>query len=247
MTKQGGISLIELVISLFAATLLMTLIMQHYLQAKRQYLRMQTLLEQTLELQLVSDLIRDSVRRGGFTPCRGISSLQSMDRRNGKTGLVAVESGSGKDKTLEINRMNEHFATVIKHLSSNQLLVKTDINYEKQQPILIADCYRAEVQEVLQAQKTPAGTILTLKNALRFSYIAPVYLGEWIEEQFFMHKNKQGLPSLFYKQNHVDELSSFVNSLTVDLRSSQGKTLVEVGLGSKLLPKLVVVTEVRAE
>jgi hypothetical protein len=246
MNKQGGISLLELVISLFAASLLLTLIMQQYLQSKRQYLRMQVLLEQTLDLQLVTDLIRDSIRRGGFTPCRGISSLQSIDRRNG-TELVAVESRSGQEKALQVNRMNEQFATVIRQLSPNQLLVKADIHYEKQQPILIADCYHAEVQEILQARKTIAGTILTFKKALRFSYIAPVYLGEWLEELFFMQKNKQGKASLFYKQNHVDELSSFINSLSVSLSSSQGKTLVEVGLGTEQLQKLIVVTEVRAE
>ncbi|MBA3537604.1 MAG: hypothetical protein H0T84_13520 [Tatlockia sp.] len=246
MTKQGGISLIEIVISLFTATLVMTLIMQHYLQAKRQYIRMQSLLEQTIEVQMVSDMIRGSVRRGGFTPCRGLSSLQSIDRRNGKTGLLPVESGSEKEKSLTINRMNEHFGTVIRQLNPKQLLVKANIQYEKQQSILIADCYSAEVQVILEAKKTLTGAILTLKNTLKFSYKTPVYIGEWIEEKFFIQKNKQGLSSLFYKGNHVDELSNLVNSLSVELKSSQGKTLVEVGLGSEFLPTTTIVTEVRA-
>lgn len=245
MTRQRGFSLIELMISLTLASLLLTLLMQQFMVSKSQYLRLRTSLEQNLELQLIGDLIRDSVHKAGFTPCASINSLQSVDRRNSRTGLVAVEAQKGRDPILKINRMNEHFASVLKQLSPNRLLVKTDIQFQGQQSILVADCYHAEVQEILQARKSAAGTILTIKKNLHFNYIPPIFLGEWIEEQFFMQKNNQGLPALFYQQNHKDELSYLIQNLSVKLNFSQGRALVEVVLGLGQSQKLLIVSKVR--
>lgn len=247
MNKENGFSLIELVVSLFVASLLITLIMQQYLIAKGQFKKMQLLMEQAIELEMVMDLIRDSVRRGGYTPCQGISSLESIDRRTNKIKLAAIETKTGKDNYLQINRMNEYYSTLIKQLSPTQLLVKSNISYENQQAILISDCYHAEVQESLEARKTAAGTIITLKKPLAFNYASPVYLGEWIEEKFFMKKNKKGHNSLFYKKNHVDELSDFINLNSVDLNSLQGKSLVKLNLETEFLKSQHLVTRVRAE
>ncbi|MBA2651965.1 MAG: hypothetical protein H0U73_06855 [Tatlockia sp.] len=238
--KTGGFSLIELIISLFAVSLLMTLLMQQYLLSKRQYTKMRTLLEQNLELQLVTDLISNSLRSAGFTPCASVSSLQSIDRRNGKTQLVAV--GLGKEKGLQINKMDDHFATVDQQLSPSQLLIKGDIHYETKQAVLIADCYHAEVHEVLKARKTKSGIVLTLNNSLAFNYIAPIYLGEWIEEEFFVKKNQQNGSSLFYKNKHTDVVSSLIHSLSIHF---DGKTHVEVSIGLEKMPNLVIKTEVR--
>src|SRR3954452_3751297 len=106
MTRQRGFSLLELIVSLFAASLLMMLIMQQYLVSKREYVQMRMLLQQNIEIQLVSDLIRNSLRKSGFTPCAGLSSLQTIDSRRGRTGLVAVEA-KARDEILRINRMDE--------------------------------------------------------------------------------------------------------------------------------------------
>ncbi len=241
MRKSHGFSLIEVAVSLFAASLLITLIMQQFLLSKRQYTLMQSRLEQTFELAELSELIRHSIRQAGFTPCSGISSLQTIDKRNGKT-LTAL----GKEKELKINRMSEHFSTVLKQVDPNQFLVKTDRSYEKDQPVLIADCYHAEVQEIMQARRTSEGTIINLKKPLEFQYESPIYFGEWIEESFFIKKNNQGNNALFYQRHHVDELSSFVDNLGIDLKISKGKTLVEATLETKLLQKIKIITEVRA-
>jgi hypothetical protein len=245
MISKRGISLIELMISLFAASLIMMLIMQQYLVSKRQYLQIRTQLTKNIELELLSDLIRDSLRRGGFTPCGGISSLQSLDRRNGKTGLVAVEV-SADQKSLQINRMNEHLTTVLRQLSPRELLVGRAIPFKKKQTVMIADCYHAEVQRILELRKTTAGTILTFKKALAFHFIAPVYLSEWIEERFFIQKNFQGVPSLFYKQNHSEELSPLIKSLAINLNFSPEKNLVELTLGLEPSQHFIIKSEVRA-
>jgi prepilin-type N-terminal cleavage/methylation domain-containing protein len=243
MNRRRGFSLVELVISLFALSLIMTLVMQQYLLSKRQYLRMRTLLEQNLELQLVSDLLRDSLRSAGYTPCAGLSSLQGMDGRQGKAGLVAVELSSGKEKRLKINRMDEHFSRVVNFLGPNKVVVEGDIHFEAEEAILIADCYHAEVQLLREARKTKAGTVLTLKKSLTFNYLAPIYLGGWIEEEFFMRNDQQKRLSLFYKKKRAEVLSSLIHSLSVHL---EGRTKVEVSLGMEEKRSLIIKTEIRA-
>ncbi|MBA2709738.1 MAG: hypothetical protein H0U57_03990 [Tatlockia sp.] len=242
MIKEDGFSLIELAVSLFAASLLITLIMQQFLICKRQFIQMQGRLQHLTEIEELSNFIRGSIRRAGFTPCGGISSLQTIDKRLGKRGLVAVENVTG----LKINRMDEHFALLIKQVNPTQILVKTDEPFDKEKPIIVADCYHAEVQKISQARKTTAGTLLSLSQPLEFQYEAPVYIGEWIEESFFIKKNNQGENALFYEQNHVDELSSLVDNLSIELNTFKNKTIVEADLGAKLSQKIKIITEIRA-
>jgi type II secretory pathway pseudopilin PulG len=246
MTRQQGISLLELLISSFLASLLLAVVMQHYLASKRQSMHVQALLEQAFELQLLNDLIRDSLRRGGFTPCIGINFLQSIDRRSGKANLRAIETKAGKHQALRINRMSEHFTRITAQLGPSQILVTAINPYKAKQTILIADCYHAEVQQILRAQKTNAGIILTLEQPLAFNYIAPVYLGEWIEEEFFVQKDSQGHFALFYQLDHAEELSALVNKMIVNLTSSQGKTLVQIIWGLEKSQSMLIETEVRA-
>ncbi len=246
MTKQQGVSLVELMISALLASLLLALVLQQYLVSKRQYLRLYARLEQDIELQTINDLLRDSIRKAGFTPCRGINSLQSIDRRNGKTALAAVATSVGKRDGLAITRMSEDFTTVMRRLNPKQLLLRSNVHFAAQQVILIADCYHAEVQPVLDARKTSAGTILTLSNNLAFDYIDPIYLGEWLEEAFFIQKNQQGKSALFYQFKRPEELSDQIVKLIVDLKSYRGNDLVAVRWGFKNSKTMDIETEVRA-
>ncbi|CDZ77102.1 Tfp pilus assembly protein PilW [Legionella massiliensis] len=246
MKKQEGISLLELLISLFVASLLMTLMLQQYLITKRQYREIHRLLERSIELQMVTDLIRASVRMAGFTPCGGINSLNSIDRRNARTGLNAILINGEKSNSLQINKMGDRFATVMQQLGPTQLLLQTDIDYEEQEAVLIADCFHAEVQQIAATSKTKAGTVLTFTKPLAFDYLAPIYLGEWVEERFFIQKNKIGDPALFYKQKHAEELTNVIQSLAVKLSFIRGKIMVEVNLGLQKNSNWLVRTVVRA-
>lgn len=246
MRKQEGLSLVEILISLFLASLLMAVVMQQYLASKRQYMHVQTLLEQAFELHLVTDLIRDSLRRGGFTPCMGINSLTTLDGRNGETQLRAIKVKEGEEDDLYINRMSEHFMTVALQISPSKFLLRSKESLERVQTVLVADCYHAEVQQVSRIQKTTAGVLLQLSKPLAFNYTAPIYVGEWIEEAFYIQKNRQGHAALFYQLKHAEELSSSINKMSIDLKSNQGKTLVQVKLGLEQAKPLLIETEVRA-
>lgn len=244
MVKLRGFSLFEVLISLFSATLLMTLIMQQYLISKREYLRTQELLEKQTELKMVTDLIRNSLRQGGFTPCSGIGALESSDRRSGKIGLSAIEVRPDKKNALQINRMGEQFSKIEQILGPRQLILPLGRAYKKQETILIADCFHAEVQRIGAVSLTKGGTVLTLTKPLLFNYSTPAYLGIWLEELYFMQKNCQGELSLFYKAQHAEELSRLINKFQVNFNPQ--KMLVEVTLGLKEFKDMVMVTKVRA-
>lgn len=245
MQKQKGVGLVELMISGLLASLLIAVLAQQYLSSKRQYSHLQTLLEQDLELQMINDLLRNSVRRAGFTPCAGLSSLKSFDQRNGRTGLAAIDSKVSKGNSLQLNRMSEYF-TQAKLIGQNQLLLHSDLQFEAQQALLIADCYHAEVQRVLSVKKTNKGTILTLFHNRVFEYVEPIYLGEWIEEDFSIQKNQQGGSALFYHQKKNEELSSQIKSMSVELKNYQAKTFVDVSWRLEKSKTVTLKTEVRA-
>lgn len=244
MVRQQGISLVEVIVGLCLASLLMTLVMQLYLKTKQNYLVTNTLVEENFDLQLVSDLIRDSLRKAGFTPCLSLQYLQSLDSRQSRTGLAALET-NGKD-TLAIHRMSEFFYLLRQQISPTQLVLQPTTNLTTQQTILIADCYHAEVHQIAKVYQTKSGTFISLVKSLTFHFVAPVYIGEWIEEKFFIQKNKRGEKALFYQQKHTEELSTRVKELFIK-PSTQGAKLIRLQLIREQSDPLVIETQVRAQ
>lgn len=201
--------------------------MNHYLSAKQQYRRIETTLEQSYELQLVADLIRDSVRRAGFTPCLNIDHLMTVDRRNGKN-LTAIEAST--HASLKVERMSEYFDSVISIVNSKELLITRHQRINSEHPILIADCYHAEVQNVNQVRKSAGNQLIKINQPLFFDYEAPVFVGEWIEEAFFIRFKGVDKERLLYHQNHTDELTDHIKSMSVNIINKK-HTLVQILLG----------------
>ena len=67
--------------------------------------------------------------------------------------------------------------------------------------------------------------ILTLKAPLRFTYEAPVYVGEWVVETFFIKKS-----ALYYKNARVDALARCIHDFDVKLSANQDKKLIQLRL-----------------
>ena len=78
---------------------------------------------------------------------------------------------------------------------------------------------------------------ITLNDALLFTYQPPIFIGEWIEERFFIRKGR-----LLYRYRHTDELTPNINSMFIRTKA----TLVEVTLGQKDRPTLQINTRIRA-
>ena len=221
--RQHGFGLTEVLIALLLASMTTTALMHQYLATKQQYLAIQKALDQQVELQLVSELIRDSVRRAGFTPCSSVAYLKS-DASNPLHDVVISND-------LTFYRMNEQFETVLEILNSTSLLTTTLYNMREVKTVLIADCKHAEVQRVVGIQKGWTTQTILLEKPLIFSYEAPIYIGEWIKERFYIHPNEQDKPSLFYDASHAEELTPYVNSLKANVVEYKDRLLLDVVLG----------------
>jgi len=235
--RQRGFGLTEVLMALLLASMTTTALMRQYLATKQQYLVIQKALDQQVELQLVSQLIRDSVRRAGFTPCSSVAYLKS----DASHPLHDVEISND----LIFYRMNEQFETVLEILNSTSLLTTTFYDMRAVKTVLIADCNHAEVHRVVGIQNGWTTQTILLEKPLIFSYEAPIYIGEWIRERFYIHANDQGKPSLFYDASHAEELSPYVTSLKANFVESKSQILLEVRLGFEEGKSLLLQTMLR--
>ncbi|ASQ46562.1 PilW family protein [Legionella clemsonensis] len=217
MSKYSGLSLIEMMLSLFLATVLIALLTGQYLIVKQHYYRLQDLLDYALELDWIEDLIRNSVHGAGFTPCVGLNWLKTLDGRTGKKLAVIEVKQSG---SLATYRMSEQFDSVLRY-DTNSVVITGNHLYKKNQTVLIADCFHAEVRTIATIQRRKSEKIITLKTPIIFDYVEPIYLGEWIEEHFFIQKNSAGKEALYYQRGRAEELTPIVKNLSATLHSGQ--------------------------
>ncbi|MDP3705801.1 MAG: prepilin-type N-terminal cleavage/methylation domain-containing protein [Legionellaceae bacterium] len=225
---QGGFGLMELCISLLLVSCIISGLMQHYLQVKRQYQFTQTSIEEAAELQWVSEWIRMSVRKAGFTPCLSIEYLDTVDQRHEKTPPISLMASND---LLRINRMSDDFVVLSSLPSQGEIHIPSGHLFQYEHPIVIADCYHAEVQQISAIYQTTDGQWLQLDKPLAFTYQSPIYIGPWIEESFFMSRNIQGIQSLAYRLHHTEELTPLVHSMAVTKEQHAGHTLVKISLG----------------
>lgn len=242
MSCQYGASLTELMISLCLSSLLMMALIQTWLTGNHQYNQSQVILEQGFELQLVNELIRDSVRLAGFTPCIGINHLITKDRRNKSHPLAAVGLAADNSHSITLARMGEDFVNVVQQISPSRLLVEKGHSFDIGNVIVIADCFHAEVHIVSNSQKTRRGLIVSLEKPLDFNYTLPFYLGEWLEERFYIQKNREGKSALYYATNHREELTDLVNDVSIQLQSSLIHITLRLAKGGNIVLKTQVRT-----
>lgn len=240
-----GTSFIEILVSLFLSTFLITALIEHYLITKKQYLQVQNTLENELEIQLVQNLFRDSIRLAGFTPCLSIDRLVTINHQTNNR-LHSIQIDSLPAKSLRLFRMKEYFNSVFNFPASNQLLINKHHYYKKDQWVLIADCYHAEVQQIASIQAIGTKNLIYLKQPLYFKYEMPAYIGEWIEETFYIKKNQLGLTFLYYKKDQAEQLAPGILDLSAKLIKRQGKKLVLVTLKNQEGQPIELKTTIRA-
>jgi len=221
--KERGFSLIELCISLFLISCIMTGLMQHYVQVKRQYQWTEKRIEDIAEVQWVTELMRMSIRKAGFTPCLPIHHLETSDQRGDQVRLTALTTTNNR---LSVNRMSDQFLLVSTTPHGRDIQTASHTVLPKNQPILIADCYHAEVRHIELTEQTSHGQWIRLQHPLFFTYRSPVYIGPWLEESFFI--NNKG--SLAYSAQHPEELTSLVNGMSVHQQQFAGHTYVSITL-----------------
>jgi hypothetical protein len=243
MIKEKGLSLIEVMLNLFLGILLITALINHYLTAKSQYEHVNTLRVQAMELNTVENLLRESIRSAGFSPCLGFNRLNSMENLSKK--LTGVEVNLGKHQALRVSRMSEIYE-VVAEIAREEVLINGSRDYKKGDFIVIADCYHAEIRQIAFVSHRHARALIGLKKPLEFDYIAPVYLGEWVREEFYVKKNTDGENALFYDRGHPEELTHAVRKFSAQILINQEQSLVQVQLGLLHNQYMTLETKVRS-
>ncbi|CAM2971835.1 PilW family protein [Legionella worsleiensis] len=231
MNRQWGLGLSELLISLFLASIIMTTLIHVYIATKRHYLEMQKILERRFELQWVSDLLSDSIRRAGFTPCMGIERLKSLDMRHSGERLWGVKTDNQSHPFIQINKMSEVFAEEVSFLSPTELVTASPVVFNAHRPLMIADCQHAEVHQILNVEPYNSGQKITLVKAKMYPYESVVYVGEWVEERWFIKSNAHHRNTLHYQSTQSEELSPFIHSLSTIQYQIHDKTILKITLG----------------
>lgn len=211
MKKHQGISLIEITISLFLTTLMMSSLSQLYIHFKRYYVKENKTLEQRADLIWASDLLRNSIMQAGFTPCLSVDELEVIDRRNVRDPIKGLKI-TGQD-SLTIGRMSEYFIEMENEFKGESISVPATLFTNIPHALLITDCEHGEIVPIARAKRQEGDYLLTLASPLLFPYSKVTYLGEWIEEKWFIKKNPQGTPALYYQSTHAEEITSLVHGL----------------------------------
>lgn len=238
MKYQRGLSLSEVLISLFLTSLIISALTQFYLSNKRQYIEAQQILDKNFDLQWVGDLLSDSFRRVGFTPCLSVNQLTTKDMRDFSDHLSGFKSTNSPRQLVQINRMSEHFSKVLAISGATRILISRQVTLNPQHPVIIADCRHAEVHQILQIDTLDQKTLVTLNRPLFYSYESETYIGEWLEEQWFIKQNKTGANALYYSLYHTEEITPLVHSMHVEYDKHLIK--VRMGLDQGVIKQLMV-------
>lgn len=222
-----GFGLLDVLISLFLSTLILTLLTQFYLGNKRQYLIAQDRLASQFDVQWVSDLLSDNIRRAGFTPCLGVDQLAITDRRNPSRVLNGMIISPPPEQAIQINRMSEIFSNVLAIQNPTQLRVSSTALIDEKHPVMIADCNHAEVHQIALYEPQANSTLITLAEPLHYHYRDQAYMGEWLEEKWFIKKNTRGVKALYYRAIQTEEITPLIHSLHI----KEDRRLLDVVLG----------------
>lgn len=216
MKKQSGMSLSEVLVSLFLSSVIMTLLTQFYLNSKHLYIEAEEVLAENFDLQWVNDLLSDSIRRAGFTPCLGIDQLDLKHNGVAVRGLIIEHKPR---PLIQVNRMSEHFVSLVSVPNPTQLVVSPGVSFREKRSVMIADCVHAEVHSISHVE----GSAIHVEKPLQFKYSKSAYVGEFIKEQWFIKNN-----ALYYKLNQTEEVTPLIYSLSMQNQPQHGKPFVEV-------------------
>lgn len=231
MKTQAGFGLSEILISLFLVSIIMTTLIQFYLNNKRQYLAAEEILSEGFDVQWVSDLLSDSIRRAGFTPCLGVDQLYAVDRRNFGKAVLGLKVENQPQQFIQVNRMSENFTQLITIKNTTQIVVANSVLINEQRPLVIADCDHAEIHNILMVDKIGAHQLVTLTKPLMFSYETSAYVGEWLEEHWFIKSNSKGIKALYYQSDQAEELTPLIYSLQIKEKRIHKKKYLEISMG----------------
>lgn len=230
MNKVRGFGLVEMLVSLLLSSLMVSAMMHQYLSLKRHHEYSTQLLMQAFDKQLAQEVIQHSIRQAGFTPCLRLDDLTTYDERY-QQAIPALTIQRHPIPSLAIHRMGNYYP-VLAVRGENKIVVPLTTSLVKGQLVFIADCYHGEVQTISHLHRLPQALEVTLTQPLHFSYEGECYLGEWVEESFYLKRMNSQAFALFYQSHHrADKLvTSLADMYIKKTLSPRHRPLISVHL-----------------
>lgn len=235
--RERGLSILECMLGLALALSILTLLMQQYLQIKQQtYQAMQTLL-QISRMHTVVNLLRESGHQAGFTPCLPLGALRSFDHRSEQP--LFMYNWNPQAEKLSFYRMSSQFVSVSPSTRRNIFVTSGHFIPHLHQPVILSDCQHAEVVEGYEM----GSHTIQFSQALKYRYHAPIFLGEWLSETFWVKANAHGQQALFYqKHHHAEELLTGMQSMQGYIETKNHHSWVHLSMNlthGKTLPLII--------
>jgi hypothetical protein len=228
----NGFGLVELMLGLFLGTVLLSLMTRHYLLIKQHSNATTNTLAKAYDKLLIGELLRKSIHHAGFTPCAPLHEILGPQNPGNATYEVIALPGKN-NKALQIARMSEVFSLVTQIISASQWVVSSGFTMKPNEKVMVADCFHAEVQTIQSVRAVHGGTQISFKKSPHYHYVSPVYIGAWLEEQFYIHSNTKGQRAFYYRLgNHAELLSTFIDTMTVKpITQDSNRQLLRIDFG----------------
>lgn len=202
-TDERGMSLLELLFALGLGFSLILFSTQLFLNIEQQFLKTQFDVQQTARWQLSLSLMRRVIQHSGFTPCLPLNALRTLNKDTHQP-LQSLRIEKENPSVIHSYRMGDNFSMIQSIVDQNQVVL--DEPRLLSPPLLIADCFHAEVIEAVRQH----GRSVFVQQPLVFHYEPPIYVGEWQDLIFGLRPTHQ----LYYKHKHREILMSSVHTLS---------------------------------
>jgi hypothetical protein len=225
MAKVEGLT--EVLIALFLSSLIFIGLIKQFIVIKHHYIEVSHRVSQDTDTIYIIDDLRDSIRHAGFTPCMNVRYLQTDNTLNHHAPVSGIDINNN---SVVLRRMDDDFVRVLEVLSQNELIVPPGV-FKPGHVILVADCYAAEVHEIVEVVPYIGKERIRLKHKLCFDYISRPYIGIWKQESYDLKATKKG-PVLFYTHQHTDALATNLQTFDITRIDEKNNTIVDITLGT---------------
>lgn len=224
--EKSGFALSEILISLLLVGILFSGLLQQYLQVYRQDIFLTKKIARHFDLQYLIALLRSSLRNAGFTPCANLNSLSTVDLQ----AFKQLPAG------FAVTRMSENYKSfnVLNHTMTLPIAFRNN-NSNK---LLIADCLHAELLDFTVVKKGLKTVSIKLNSSPTFRYIAPIYIGELLNESFYLKGT-----DIYFKDYRASKLISGVQRFA----SIAAEDLVQVDISLQGLQMQSLLTRIRSK
>ena len=176
---------------LFISSAMIMVLLNQVILTKKQEQMTTHALAKAYDLNMVSELMKTSIRQAGYTPCAAIGQLIGYDHTSSGAIPDAVTVDVPSHDGFTVYHMGAPLVHVLEIIPPSQIRLIPRHVFSKEDTLLIADCFHAEVVDLSSVRSDRGDTLLTLKHHLKFSYTPPTYIGLWQSRHFLPKRFKR--------------------------------------------------------